>query len=197
MQVGLVHVNMLQSAPATYLRNNSMVTTTSVVRATSTDQPAPTNVTPDMNCHRPHSTRRSNVSSIWRRMASRHQWNGTLSQPLVDVSSAYCTTSCNTFRYKLVKGVRCEIKCSLSTDWSLCYSAKSCDDPPTQKHGHQHETGCPQPYVFGSLCQFECDVGYELTPGGDSQIECAAKMVGESENVNWEKPPADCRGILR
>ena len=73
-------------------------------------------------------------------------------------------------------------------------SEKSCESPPTQLHGHRHETDCPEPFRFQKTCQFECDSGYKLPLPGVSKVECVVTTVDGSEYLKWSDGPSDCKG---
>ena len=68
----------------------------------------------------------------------------------------------------------------------------SCQPPKEQSHGHR--TRCPEPFLYMGTCQFECDAGYQLPPGGTSLIECIVKTIGGFSYMAWSKPPTGCQG---
>ena len=69
-----------------------------------------------------------------------------------------------------------------------------CPPPAAQKNGHRGN--CPEPFFYKGQCQFECDDGYMLPPGGTFLINCITKFTAGIVSVEWDKSPEACTGIL-
>ena len=71
-------------------------------------------------------------------------------------------------------------------------SEKRCSLPLDPVHGHR--SVCPQPYLYGQKCYFECDAGYRLPVDGVSEIECVLRMLpgGVDSAVVWDHHATPC-----
>ena len=68
-----------------------------------------------------------------------------------------------------------------------------CDLPPEQTNGH-HDV-CVSPFKFGSVCSYECDIGYSLPSGGVHTVHCVSSTAADGQPATeWDTLPAACTG---
>ena len=87
---------------------------------------------------------------------------------------------------------------SVCNNWlilSWCCTELVCLSAPQQAHGHRHD--CPSPHAFGSLCTYECDMGYALPSGGVHSVQCVTLYSeGNTPEAGWSRTPTPCAGEL-
>ena len=75
------------------------------------------------------------------------------------------------------------------------FAEMPCSETPTQVHGHSLECWEKAPHLFGSTCQFESDIGYELPVGGVSKVTCAV-ILADSLTPQWDGVPTAAIGRI-
>ena len=80
-------------------------------------------------------------------------------------------------------------------DWFVCCVPESpCPTPPPQVYGRLE--GCAAPFVYGSVCQFVCDDGYQLPPHGVASLQCIVKktVADDTHILDWDHSLTPCTG---
>ena len=70
-------------------------------------------------------------------------------------------------------------------------SGRACVGPGYQSHGRRGR--CEPPYLYDSICEWQCNEGYELPDGGATMTtRCVVETIGGG--VRWDEEPPACIG---
>ena len=84
----------------------------------------------------------------------------------------------------------CPVLSSIVQYCHLLVTENPCIDTPTQQNGHTTVCGT-SPFPFGSTCEFECDAGFTMAPGGKTKATCVISLPDMPE-PGWDGPLMDC-----
>ena len=77
----------------------------------------------------------------------------------------------------------CYVDDGLCSIEMACVTERTCQPPAIPRHVHR--VNCREPFLFNSICQFECDAGYALPTDGVSLIQCVENSTDDSGPLQW------------